>query len=201
LSAPTVSGKTTLLDLMAGLLLADSGSISIDGVVLCAANRHAWQACVGYVPQQVALFDGSVAANIAISEVDLGTVDPAAWRERVVWAGRLAGLAEYVSTLPRGYDEFVAADRLSGGLRQRLGIARALFRDTPVLLMDEPTSALDDIGEEQIAELVRTLRCRRTVVLSTHCMRTLRGCDFVVRLEAGSLVERVEVDRQPLPSH
>lgn len=184
------SGKSTVLDLAAGLLEPRSGRVEIDGVRLDDRTRARWQASLAYVPQNIALLDASIAENIA-----LGVPGEAVDREKVRTAAQLAQLEGLVATLPRGYDEPIGERgvRLSGGQRQRLGIARALYRDFSVLLMDEATSALDPSAERTILDLVTT-RCRATgatLILVTHRASALRRCDVIYELADGKLVRRL----------
>jgi ABC-type multidrug transport system fused ATPase/permease subunit len=178
------SGKTTLMDLIAGLLEPTSGELTIDGVLLDDANRPAWRTRIAYVPQNTFILDASVAENIAFgvarSDIDL---------PRVIEAARLAQLEELVAALPGGYDHRVGERGvvLSAGQRQRIGIARALYRDRPVLLLDEATSALDEAAETALIATLVGLRGRCTIILIAHGSRMVRSCDLVFELENGRL--------------
>ncbi|HVN46632.1 MAG TPA: ABC transporter ATP-binding protein [Steroidobacteraceae bacterium] len=178
------SGKTTLLDLVSGLLTPQSGHIEIDGVRLDRGNCAAWQSTIAYVPQQVFLFDATLAENIACG-VPVAAIDPA----RLETAARLARLEECVASLPGGYDEVIGERgcRLSGGQRQRLAIARALYRDASVLILDEVTSSLDGTAENEILETLRALRPARTVLMIAHRAGALRHCEVVFELRNGEL--------------
>jgi HlyD family secretion protein len=186
-TGPNGCGKTTLIDLVAGLLEPDSGCIRIDGSPLDARNRAAWQRAIAYVPQQIYLFDGTLAENIAFGSTQ-GTVD----RARVVEVAGLAELDETIAWLPRGLDERLGggARGLSGGERQRVAIARALYREAPVLILDEFTSALDGAAERNIIEMLKKMRGDRTVLVVTHRSQTLRACDHVFEMAAGTIVQR-----------
>lgn len=179
------SGKTTLVDLMSGLLLPQSGSIEIDGVALDEGNIPAWQERIAYVPQGAVLLDATVAENIALG-VEPECID----RHRVLAAARLARLEQCVEALPGGYEEVLGERgcRLSGGQRQRLSIARALYRDAPVLILDEATSALDMGAEAEIVEALRALEPRRTIILISHRLSSLRHCDLLFELDGGAVV-------------
>jgi ABC-type multidrug transport system fused ATPase/permease subunit len=176
------SGKTTLMDLIAGLLAPTTGEVRIDGVSLDEANRPAWRTRIAYVPQNMFILDASVAENIAF-----GVCRSAIDRRRVVEAARLAQLEELVEALPAGYDHRVGERGivLSAGQRQRIGIARALYRDRPVLLLDEATSALDEAAEAELITTLVGLRGRCTVILIAHGSRMVRSCDVVFELENG----------------
>jgi ATP-binding cassette, subfamily B, bacterial PglK len=180
----TGSGKTTLVDLIIGLLQPTEGSVTIDGVVLTAANAPAWRTRVGYVPQDVFLADDSIAANIAFGvpadQIDLGAVRRAA---------HAASLAHFIQELPDGYETRVGERgvRISGGQRQRIGIARALYRQPDVLVMDEGTSALDPITEGVVMKAIEDLTGSVTILLVAHRLSTVVGCDQIVYLENGEV--------------
>jgi ABC-type multidrug transport system fused ATPase/permease subunit len=178
------SGKTTLLDIVAGLISPEKGEVLIDGVDLRDDNRAAWQAKIAYVPQSVFLIDGSIGGNIAFG-VSRDDID----QERVALAARLAGLAEFIAGLPQGYAQRVGERgiEMSGGRRQLIGIARALYRDAPVLLLDEPTSALDGSSEAALADTLRGLAERCTVVIASHRLGVLRASDVVHHFERGRI--------------
>lgn len=175
----TGSGKSTLMDLVLGLLEPSAGEIRVDGVVLDAASRGAWQSQVAHVPQAIYLADASVAANIAFGvpaeEIDMVRVRRAAER---------AELAEVVAGLPLGYETLVGERgiRLSGGQRQRLGIARALYKEAQVLVFDEATSALDTETEAAVMGAIDSLSRDLTILIIAHRLSTVEGCDEVVAL-------------------
>ncbi|MGE4053504.1 MAG: ABC transporter ATP-binding protein [Vicinamibacterales bacterium] len=174
----TGAGKTTLLDLITGLLTPDEGQILIDGSPL-SGREVAWRAGLGYAPQETFLLDDTVARNIAFGVRD---VDPKA----VERAGRLACLDDFVVDLPDGYDTRVGerGKGLSRGQRQRIGIARALYRDPQVLVLDEATSALDSRTERQLLTNLRALDL--TLLMVTHRLSTIRRGDLVFLLEKGT---------------
>jgi len=178
------SGKTTLMDLIAGLLVPAEGQVEVDGCVLNAANRAAWQARIAYVPQNIFLLDASIAQNIALG-IPVGDIDQQRLRE----AARLAQLDDLIRRLPAGYEQRVGERgvELSGGQRQRIGIARALYRHASVLLMDEATNALDGLTEQELTATLERLRGRYTSVLIAHRMSTVRSCDVIFELEAGRI--------------
>ncbi len=180
------SGKTTLADLILGLLAPDSGTIEVDGMALDAATRPHWGAIVACVPQEIALRDASFAENIALG-VPVERID----QERVLQSARQARLDRFVETLPGGYAETVGEHgvRLSGGQRQRIGIARALYRDASVLVMDEATNALDGLTESEIMTMLEEFRGKRTIILITHRLDTLRQCDRIYELEEGAVID------------
>jgi HlyD family secretion protein len=184
LVGPNGSGKSTLADLLSGLLSPESGRIEIDGKPLDEANLREWRTRVGYVPQDIFLVDSSVRENIAF-----GCPPEKVHDARVREAARLAGASGFIEALPRGFDETLGerGARLSGGQRQLIGIARALYGDPDLLVLDEGTSALDLVAEAAIVETVMRLRGARTVLVIAHRAATVEACDHVYELIAGRL--------------
>ena len=182
----TGSGKTTLLNLVMGLLEPGSGAILVDGQRLTPANKQSWQKQVAHVPQSIFLTDGSIAENIALG-VPADDID----HDRLREVGEQAELAQFIDSLPRGYSTAVGERgvRLSGGQIQRIGLARALYKDARVLVLDEATSALDDATEANIIEAVQRLGRDYTVLMIAHRTTTLRECDIIYKLNSGILVE------------
>lgn len=182
IAGKTGSGKSTLMDIIIGLLEPSQGEIRVDGVPLTTANRHAWQRHIAHVPQAIFLSDASVAENIAFgvrpSEID---------HERVRRAAEQAELAEVIAGLPHGYQTRVGERgiQLSGGQRQRIGIARALYKQASVLVFDEATSALDTETESAVMHAIDRLDRELTILIIAHRLSTLDGCDFVVTLQNG----------------
>jgi HlyD family secretion protein len=179
------SGKTTLIDLLAGLLVPETGEVRVDGVALDYANRAAWRSRIAYVPQNIFLLDTTIAQNVA-----LGVARDSIDRQRLLAAARLAQLDEFVETLPNGYDHRVGERglRLSGGQRQKVGIARALYTEASVLILDEATNALDGLTEQELVATIVRLRGRYTIVLIAHRLNTLRACDAIFEMQNGQVV-------------
>jgi ATP-binding cassette, subfamily B, bacterial PglK len=188
LVGPNGSGKTTLADLLAGLLVPESGRMQVDGTPINAGNRSQWRSAVAYVPQRIVVLDSTLAQNIALGEATENTN----W-ERMHEAVRLARMDECVAALPRGYEEMLGERgcRLSGGQLQRLGIARALYREASLLIMDEATSALDVAAEQEIMDALHSLGRELTVVLIAHRLNSLRHCDVILELEQGRIARSV----------
>ncbi|BFI96758.1 MAG: ABC transporter ATP-binding protein [Rhodanobacter sp.] len=182
----TGAGKSTLMDILLGLLHPQAGTMSVDSTPITADNAAEWQRAVGYVPQHIYLSDATTAENIAFG-VPRSSIDMAA----VERAARAAQIHDFVvNELPKGYETKIGdrGIRLSGGQRQRIGIARALYRDPPVLLMDEATSALDSTTEEAVNAAIRNLSGSKTVIVVAHREASLRYCQKVVCIHAGKLV-------------
>lgn len=181
----TGSGKTTLVDLLLGLLRPQHGSVSVDGNRLTDDSLTAWRRTIGYVPQNIFLTDETIRQNIAFG-VPLSEVDGRA----VERAARAADLHDFIDTLPLRYDTPIGERgvRLSGGQRQRLGIARALYREPAVLILDEATSALDNVTEAAVLGALRA-RTDVTFVMIAHRLSSVRECDRIYVLEGGEILD------------
>jgi ATP-binding cassette, subfamily B, bacterial PglK len=184
----TGAGKTTLVDLMLGLLRPDEGVIRVDGMAVTRDNVRTWQRNIGYVPQQISLMNDSVAANIAF-----GIPPEEIAMDAVERASRTANLHAFVEgELPEGYQTTIGDHgvRLSGGQRQRIGIARALYHDPDVLILDEATSALDNLTEKAVMDAVHNLGQAKTIIMIAHRLSTVRNCDIIIMMEQGQIVAR-----------
>jgi ATP-binding cassette subfamily C protein len=182
----TGAGKTTLADIIIGLLLPQKGRILIDGVELTDDNVRRWRANLGYVPQHIYLMDDTIARNIAF-----GVPDSQIKTAAVEWAARIANLDDFViNELPDGYNTIVGERgiRLSGGQRQRIGIARALYHDPELLVLDEATSALDNATEEAVQKAIDQAAEAKTLIIIAHRLSTVRNCDLVYVLKKGRVV-------------
>jgi len=182
----TGSGKTTLIDLICGLLTSYSGKIIIDGKVLNSKNLNSWRNQFGYVPQSINLLDDSILKNIAFGEKDSNIE-----LERVINAAKLANLYSFINNLPKKFETQVGDKgvRLSGGQRQRIGIARALYKNPRILIFDEATSALDNETENEIIKAIDSLKGARTIFIIAHRMSTIKNADKVFELANGKIVE------------
>ena len=183
----TGAGKSTIIDLIAGLLSPQQGAIKLNGQLLDPALATAWRTRIGYVPQVPYLLDDTIRRNIAF-----GLADEAISRSGVERAAKLANIHDFIAGLPQGYDTMVGERgvRLSGGQRQRLVIARALYRDPEVLIFDEATSALDQDTEQAVMEAIRTLSHQKALLIISHRPATLQGCDIVYEVADGRITRR-----------
>ena len=181
---PTGVGKTTLVDMILGLLEPSSGRLTVDGTVIDRDNVRAWRRNVGYVPQMIYLADDTIRRNIA-----LGVAEDEINDGQLRGAMQAAHLTDFVDSLPDGLDTIIGERgiRLSGGQRQRIGIARALYGQASVLVLDEATSSLDGITEAVIEDAIRDLHGRVTVITIAHRLTTVRHCDMVYMLKAGEI--------------
>lgn len=184
LVGPSGAGKSTLAQLIPRLLDPDAGSVRIGGVETTELRTQRLYERVGFVFQEPYLMQLSIRDNIRLGE-------PEASEERVVRAARAAQIHERVLALPRGYDSVLGRDAvLSGGEQQRLAIARAMLRDAPILVLDEATAFADPDSERAIQQAVTALVDGRTLVVVAHRLRTVAGCDTILVLEEGRIVER-----------
>lgn len=181
---PSGAGKTTIIDVLLGVLNPDSGKVLISGLPPLLAVAK-WPGAVSYVPQDVAISAGTIRENIALGYPLVEATD-----ELVLGAIKIAHLDGFVSNLPDGIDTQVGerGARISGGQRQRLGIARAMFTRPHLLVLDEATSSLDGETEANISDAIHALRGSTTVVIIAHRLSTVRNADRVVYLSEGKVV-------------
>ncbi len=184
----TGCGKTTIVDIILGLLDPQRGTLEVDGQIIKEQNRRSWQRSIGYVPQQIYLSDNTIAANIAFG------VDPKDINYNLIEkTSKIANLHEFiVGELPDQYKTTVGERgvRLSGGQRQRLGIARALYHNPEVLIFDEATSALDNETEKAVMDAVNNLSKDLTIILIAHRLNILKNCDIIFKLDKGRLIKQ-----------
>jgi ATP-binding cassette subfamily C protein len=183
LVGPSGSGKSTLVDLLLGLLEPTAGRITVDGRDV-ASTLGSWQRQIGYVPQEPFILDDTIRRNVAFGIADREIDD-----RRVTTALKLAQLADFVTTLPRGLDTMLGerGTRLSGGQRQRVAVARALYHEPDVLVFDEATSALDSATERELIDALEALRGVKTLIVVAHRLSTVRRCDRLALLRDGRL--------------
>ena len=183
----TGCGKSTLVDLLMGLLPPTCGQLLVDGVDLYDSENPelllGWRSTVAHVPQNIYLADSSIAENIAFG-VPVSSID----MERVKRASQQAQISSFIESCPEGYASFVGERgvRLSGG-QQRLGIARALYKDASIIVLDEATSALDTDTENAVMDAVENLSRNLTLVMIAHRLSTVQRCDRVIKLKSGSV--------------
>ncbi|AHC25473.1 MULTISPECIES: ABC transporter ATP-binding protein [Mycobacteriaceae] len=181
----TGSGKSSLVSLIPRFYDPSMGTVRIDGVDLRDYKLHELRRQIAYVLQDTVLFRGTIRDNIAFGRPDAG-------HDEIVEAAKLANAHEFISDMPQGYDSAVGERgmTLSGGQRQRIGIARALIRDSPILILDEPTAALDAESERLVMTALQRLMADRTVITIAHRLSTIRDSDKIVVLEEGRVVEQ-----------
>lgn len=177
------AGKTTLVDVLLGLLVPTGGNIFVDSNLMSSFDYARFRSLIGYVSQQVTLVDKAVSENIAFGQPK-NKVDMA----RVIAVAKMAQLHGVITNkLQDGYDTVLGENgfRLSGGERQRLGIARALYRDPEVLILDEATSALDTVTESEVSDAIYSMARKKTMIIIAHRLSTVKKCDRIVVMEKG----------------
>jgi len=184
LVGPSGEGKTTLVDLMVGLLRPSTGRILVDGIDLNEVDMRSWRSGIGYVPQEPILFSDSVLLNVTLGDEGIST-------EEVIRALKVAGAWEFVSALPGTIDHVVGerGGTLSGGQRQRIALARALVGRRQLLVLDEPTTALDAVTESEICRTLTKLKGSITIVAISHQPAIRMAADRVLNLQGGDLIE------------
>jgi ATP-binding cassette, subfamily B, bacterial PglK len=183
----TGTGKSTLLDVIMGLLRPTKGEIQIDGISIGGEGFRAWQRSISHVPQSIYLADSSIAENIAFG-IPFELID----MERVKLASRLAQISEFIESIPKEYNAMVGERgvQISGGQRQRIGIARALYKQSEVLVFDEATSALDTSTEIAVMDAISGLNRDLTILIIAHRLSSLKGCDIIVELDKGKVLRQ-----------
>ncbi len=180
---PSGAGKSTIVDILLGLLKIHQGSILCDGVDVFD-NYPAWLSQIGYIPQSIYLVDEPVRNNIAFGIADDQIDDTRIWE-----ALEEAQLAEFIRGLPEGLDTAIGdrGVRISGGQRQRLGIARALYHNPEILVFDEATSALDNETEAAVMEAINSFHGRKTMIIIAHRLNTIEKCDIIYKVDEGKI--------------
>jgi ATP-binding cassette subfamily B protein len=182
---PSGAGKSTIGRLLFRFYDVTGGAVTIDGQDVRDVTQASLRAAIGVVPQDTVLFNDSIAYNIAYGR-------PEASRTEVEAAARAARIHDFIETLPHGYDTVVGERglKLSGGEKQRVGIARTLLKDPPILLLDEATSALDSETERGIQASLWKMRVGRSVIIIAHRLSTIADADRIVVLEHGRVAEQ-----------
>jgi ABC-type bacteriocin/lantibiotic exporter with double-glycine peptidase domain len=182
----TGCGKTTLLDIIIGLLDPNEGHIKIDGQKINKGNKSSWMKKIGYVPQQIYLRDATIASNIAFG-MEIESLN----FEKIKEVAKISKIHDYiVNELPNGYNSTVGERgvQLSGGQKQRIALARALYNEPEILILDEATSSLDNITEKLVMESMNNLKNNITIIQVAHRLNTVKNCDKIFLLEKGKLV-------------
>lgn len=178
------AGKSTLIDLLMGLNLPEKGQVLIDGTPLTGENLLSLRHAISYVPQDPFLFNSTVKENLLLMKPDAS--------EEELWTAlRFAAAAEFVKKLPQGLHTLIGdrGIKLSGGERQRLVIARAILKKPSILVLDEATSALDTENEENIQQVIQSLKGEMTIIVIAHRLSTIRNADQVIEVEQGSIIQ------------
>lgn len=185
LVGPSGGGKSTTCSLLPRFYDVQDGSICIDGQDVRSVTQRSLRQAIGLVQQDVYLFDGTIAENIAYGRPDTSF-------EEIVEAARRANIHEFIESLPDGYDTVVGerGSRLSGGQKQRVAIARVFLKDPAILILDEATSALDNESEEAVQESLERLARDRTTIIIAHRLSTIKNADEIATVERGRVVER-----------
>ena len=184
----TGSGKTTVVDIILGLLEPKKGTLEVDGKIITKYNSRNWQQSIGYVPQHIFLADNTIESNIAFG-VDIKNIN----QEAVEKGSKIANLHNFVmDELPNQYQTMIGERgiRLSGGQRQRIGIARALYHNPKILIFDEATSALDNQTEKAVMDAVNNLSKDITIILIAHRLNTVKNCDLILKFEKGQIISQ-----------
>ena len=186
ISGSSGSGKSTIIDILIGLIQPDKGEILIDGTPLLSENIGNWQDKIGFVAQSIFLSDASIMENIAFglskNDIDISKVHRAI---------ELSHLSKVIAELPKGVETMVGERgvQLSGGQRQRIGIARALYHDPEILIFDEATSALDGTTEKTIMDAIHDFSGLKTIIMIAHRLTTLKKCDLIYFIDQGRVVD------------
>ncbi len=185
LVGPSGGGKSTTCSLLPRFYDVTSGSIEIDGVDVRDVTQKSLRESIGLVQQDVYLFDGTIAENIAYGK-------PSATLDEIREAARRANIADFIETLPEGYETQVGerGSHLSGGQKQRVAIARVFLKNPPILIFDEATSALDNESEQAVQQAMAELSAGRTTIVIAHRLSTIKGADEIVTIEHGRAVEK-----------
>ncbi len=181
---PSGAGKSTIFNLLLRFYDAQSGTVAVDGLSVADVDPHALRSRIALVPQDVALFDDTIAENIRYGRPDAGDAD-------VMAAAKAAQAESFIAALPQAYDTRLGERgvTLSGGQRQRIALARAILRDAPILLLDEATSSLDAESEVAVQEALQRLTASRTTLVIAHRLATVQRASRILVMDQGRIVE------------
>jgi ATP-binding cassette subfamily B protein len=190
LVGPTGAGKTSIISLIPRFYDPDSGVVKIDGTDIRRFKQKSLRQQISFVLQETLLFHGSIWSNIAYGKPD-------ATQQEILHAAELANAREFIEKMPEGYNTIVGERgvTLSGGQRQRIAIARAIIRNSPILILDEPTTGLDAESEKLVIEALDRLMEGKTSVMITHRLSTIRGAGTILVVNDGQIVERGSHDQ------
>ena len=183
----TGSGKTTLIDIILGVLQPTNGKIFVDNEEINENNLANWHSQIGYIPQDIYLIDDSIKKNIAIGieekEIDENTLNEAI---------KIARLEDFIQNLPQGINSKVGERgiKVSGGEKQRISIARAFYNKPSIIIMDEATSSLDNLTEKEFMESIDRVKNNATLIIIAHRLSTIKQCDFVFLLSEGKIKDQ-----------
>jgi len=182
----TGSGKSTLVDIILGLLEPSEGSIKIDDETLSPLSIHSWHEKVAHVPQNIFLSDNSVFENVAFG-IEMSSIN----KSKVADVTKIASIYENIETWPQKFNTCIGerGSRISGGERQRIALARALYKDADLLILDEATSALDGKTEALIIENINHLRKDITMIMIAHRLDSLKHCNKLFEIKNGNISE------------
>ncbi|WP_428086986.1 lipid A export permease/ATP-binding protein MsbA [Candidatus Thioglobus sp.] len=182
----TGSGKTTIIQLITRFYSPSSGSISIDGIDINELEIDSLRSKIAFVDQNVRLFNDTVKGNIALGQLDTMT------SAQIEHAAKTANATDFITKMPDQFDTQIGEDgaKLSGGQRQRLAIARAIAKDSPILILDEATSALDSATEKQVQAAIDDMQKDRTTIIIAHRLSTIQKADRIIVLSAGNIIEQ-----------
>jgi len=188
----TGCGKTTVVDIILGLLQPQKGTLKVDETNITQKNSKNWQRLIGYVPQYIYLSDDTIEANIAFG-VELKHIN----QDMVKKVSKIANLHQFiVDELPKKYQTIIGERgvRLSGGQRQRIGIARALYHNPKLLILDEATSALDGQTEQAVMDAMYNINKDITIILIAHNLKIVKKCDIIFKLHEGKIISQGTYD-------
>ena len=187
----TGSGKTTIVDIISGLISPTKGSLIVDDVIMSKNKLNNYRKIIGYVPQEIFLGNLTIKDSIALG-YDINKVD----FDRIKDSAKLADIHDFIISLKDGYETFVGDNgiKLSGGQKQRIGIARALYKNPKILVFDEATSSLDYDTEKKIIETLTSLKGKVTLIMITHRLETIKACDNIFLISNGNIIAQGKFD-------